>query len=188
MATLEEQTNSLLEKFGGFIKSATGLDVYLLGHEFTRPAGQYIGLNIMSIDENAYSLANFYDANGFLTSAVNYNVRVTVTCFRSNAYTPLMKLKQRITSGSVLWNTYFTDKSIGYLSSTAVNRVDVPLDTITFEERAYMIFDFNMTAVETEDFTSTPVEQVVITSTAYDQTPLDTTPVVVTTNNTNPYI
>jgi hypothetical protein len=49
LATLKQQTDALLNSFASFIIAATGLPVYLYGREFTRPAGQYITLNVLCI-------------------------------------------------------------------------------------------------------------------------------------------
>ena len=186
MATLKQQTDSLLNNFASFIIAATGLPVYLYGKEFTRPAGQYITLNVLSLLENGTADAMMSDEDGYMSSRLNYNVRITVVCYRDNAYIPLMVLKQRIQSYSNMYDTYFTSNAFGYLTSTQVLRYDAPVDNVTFEERASSTFDFNLSVVEIEDFTSTPINTVNITSTIYDQTPQDPTPTTVVTTVQDP--
>lgn len=186
MATLKQQTDALLNSFASFIIAATGLPVYLYGKEFTRPAGQYITLNVLSILENGTADAMMSDEDGFMSSRLNYNVRITAVCYRENAYIPLMTLKQRIQSYSVMYDTYFTSNSFGYLTSTQVLRYDAPVDNVTFEERASSTFDFNLSVVDIENFTSTPINTVNITSTVYEQTQQDTTPTTVVTTVQDP--
>ena len=89
MATIEEQKEALLEAFSGLIQEATGLDVYLFGQEFTRPAGRYIAMNILSSRENGTALADMFDADGYYSSIVNYDIRITVTAYRYDAFSPL---------------------------------------------------------------------------------------------------
>ncbi len=186
MATLKQQTDALLNSFASFIIAATGLPVYLYGREFTRPAGQYITLNVLSILENGTPANEMYDQDGFYSSVMNYDVRITAVCYRDNAYVPLMTLKQRIQSNSNMYDTYFPDADFGYLNSTQILRFDAPIDSVTFEERASCTFDFNISIVEVETYTSTPINTINITSTIYDQTPLDTTPVVITSTVEDP--
>ena len=186
MATLKQQTDALLNSFASFIIAATGLPVYLYGKEFTRPAGQYITLNVLSILENGTADAMMSDEDGFMSSRLNYNVRITAVCYRENAYIPLMTLKQRIQSYSNMYDAYFTSNSFGYLTSTQVLRYDAPVDNVTFEERASSTFDFNLSVVDIEDFTSTPINTVNITSTVYEQTSQDTTPTTVVTTVQDP--
>ena len=168
MATLKQQTDALLNSFASFIIAATGLPVYLYGKEFTRPAGQYITLNVLSILENGTADAMMSDEDGFMSSRLNYNVRITAVCYRDNAYVPLMTLKQRIQSNSNMYDTYFPDADFGYLNSTQILRFDAPIDSVTFEERASCTFDFNISIVEVENYTSTIIETVNINQIVYD--------------------
>jgi hypothetical protein len=168
LATLKQQTDALLNSFASFIIAATGLPVYLYGKEFTRPAGQYITLNVLSILENGTADAMMSDEDGFMSSRLNYNVRITAVCYRENAYIPLMTLKQRIQSYSNMYDTYFTSNSFGYLTSTQVLRYDAPVDNVTFEERASSTFDFNLSILDEEPATSTIIDTVNINQTVYD--------------------
>ena len=179
MATLKQQTDALLNSFASFIIAATGLPVYLYGKEFTRPAGQYITLNVLSILENGTADAMMSDEDGFMSSRLNYNVRITAVCYRENAYIPLMTLKQRIQSYSNMYDTYFTSNSFGYLTSTQVLRYDAPVDNVTFEERASSTFDFNLSVVEVEAASSGTIETVNITASAYQSSYSDTNPITV---------
>ncbi len=168
MATLKQQTDALLNSFASFIIAATGLPVYLYGREFTRPAGQYITLNVLSILENGTPANEMYDQDGFYSSVMNYDIRITAVCYRNNAYVPLMTLKQRIQSNSNMYDTYFPDADFGYLNSTQILRFDAPIDSVTFEERASCTFDFNLSIVEIETYTSTIIETVNINQIVYD--------------------
>ena len=168
MATLKQQTDALLNSFASFIIAATGLPVYLYGREFTRPAGQYITLNVLSILENGTPANEMYDQDGFYSSVMNYDVRITAVCYRDNAYVPLMTLKQRIQSNSNMYDTYFPDADFGYLNSTQILRFDAPIDSVTFEERASCTFDFNLSILDEEPATSTIIDTVNINQTVYD--------------------
>ena len=183
MATLQEQTDLLLEKFGGFIKEVTGLNVYLFGQEFTRPLGQYIALNIMSLTESGTPAVGS-DADGFMVYSCNYDVRIALTCFRFNSYIPIMKIKNLILTDSLFYTKYLDSTSIGFLKSSSITRSDINLDNVTYEERSYCIFDFNICVTETLTTTSTVIEQVEITSSTYPTSPLSD-PIVDTYTLTN---
>ena len=144
------------------------MPVYLYGREFTRPAGQYITLNVLSILENGTPANEMYDQDGFYSSVMNYDVRITAVCYRDNAYVPLMTLKQRIQSNSNMYDTYFPDADFGYLNSTQILRFDAPIDSVTFEERASCTFDFNLSILDEEPATSTIIDTVNINQTVYD--------------------
>jgi len=179
LATLKQQTDALLNSFASFIIAATGLPVYLYGREFTRPAGQYITLNVLSILENGTPANEMYDQDGFYSSVMNYDVRITAVCYRDNAYVPLMTLKQRIQSNSNMYDTYFPDADFGYLNSTQILRFDAPIDSVTFEERASCTFDFNISIVEVEAASSGTIETVNITASAYQTSYTNTNPITV---------
>ena len=164
MATIEEQKEALLEAFSGLITEATGLDVYLFGQEFTRPAGRYIEMNILSSRENGTSLSDMFDADGYYSSIVNYDIRITVTAYRYDAFSPLVRIKQQILSDSPLYEKYFSGTAFGYLTSTRINRYDAPLDAQTFEERASCTFDFNISYLDVAATATEVIEQINITT------------------------
>ena len=120
-----------------------------------------------------------YDQDGFYSSVMNYDVRITAVCYRDNAYVPLMTLKQRIQSNSNMYDTYFPDADFGYLNSTQILRFDAPIDSVTFEERASCTFDFNISIVEVEAASSGTIETVNITANVFDPNYSDTNPITV---------
>ncbi|UNY40372.1 tail terminator [Pseudaeromonas phage vB_PpeM_ KLEP7] len=164
MATIEEQKQALLEAFSGLITDATGLDVYLFGQEFTRPAGRYIALNILSSKKNGTNLSDMFDVDGYFSSVVNYDIRVTVTAYRYDAYSPLVSIEMQMLSDSPLYEKYFSGTAFGYLSSTQINRYDAPLDAQTFEERASITFDFNISYLDVAATATEIIEQINITT------------------------
>lgn len=159
---LEEQTNAFLQKFGGFIKEVTGLPVGLTGKETSRPTGQYIRLNVLDSKEIGYPVDNGTDLNGVKTFIVDYTVRVTVTCYRANAYPPLSAVKHCILTDSNIYSKYFDGTIAGYLTSGAITRFDAPLDLQTFEERAYCTFDFNVAYLLEDSASSDVIETIMI--------------------------
>lgn len=169
MATIKQQTDALLNAFAGLIKESTGIPVYLFGKEFTRPAGQYIALNVLSMTENGSSpVQDMYDYQGIYSSVLNYNIRITATCYRDSPYAPLMLLKQRVLSNSIYYDKYFSGTGFGYLVSTQILRYDAPIDGVTFEERASCTFDFNLSILDEEPATSTIIDTVNVNQTVYD--------------------
>ena len=176
MATIEEQKEALLEAFSGLITETTGLDVYLFGQEFTRPAGRYIAMNILSSRENGTALSDMFDADGYFSSVVNYDIRITVTAYRYDAFSPLVRIKQQLLSDSPLYEKYFSGTAFGYLTSTRINRYDAPLDAQTFEERATCTFDFNISYLDVAATATGVIEQINITTNINVGDKLDTTP------------
>ena len=176
MATIEEQKEALLEAFSGLITETTGLDVYLFGQEFTRPAGRYIAMNILSSRENGTALSDMFDVDGYYSSVVNYDIRITVTAYRYDAFSPLVRIKQQILSDSPLYEKYFSGTAFGYLSSTQINRYDAPLDAQTFEERASCTFDFNISYLDVASSATETITQVNIATKVNVADKLETTP------------
>ena len=176
MATIEEQKEALLEAFSGLIHEATGLDVYLFGQEFTRPAGRYIAMNILSSRENGTALSDMFDVDGYYSSVVNYDIRITVTAYRYDAFSPLVRIKQQLLSDSPLYEKYFSGTAFGYLASTQINRYDAPLDAQTFEERASCTFDFNISYLDIADSATETIEQINITTKVNVGDKTETTP------------
>lgn len=162
VAQIEEQTNDFLQKFGGFIKEVTGLPTGLAGKETSRPAGQYIRLNVLDSKEIGYPVENGTDTNGVKTYVVDYTIRVTVTCYRANAYPPLSAIKHCIITNSNIYSKYFDGTLAGYLTSTAITRFDAPIDMQKFEERAYCTFDFNIAYLLEDPVSSDAIETVMI--------------------------
>ena len=176
MATIEEQKEALLEAFSGLIHEVTGLDVYLFGQEFTRPAGRYVAMNILSSRENGTALSDMFDVDGYYSSVVNYDIRITVTAYRYDAFSPLVRIKQQLLSDSPLYEKYFSGTAFGYLTSTRINRYDAPLDAQTFEERATCTFDFNISYLDVAATATGVIEQINITTNINVGDKLDTTP------------
>ncbi len=176
MATIEEQKEALLEAFSGLIHDATGIDVYLFGQEFTRPAGRYIALNILSSIENGTALSDMFDVDGYYSSIVNYDIRITVTAYRYDAFSPLVRIKQQLLSDSPLYEKYFSGTAFGYLASTQINRYDAPLDAQTFEERASCTFDFNISYLDVASSATETITQVNIATKVNVADKLETTP------------
>ena len=176
MATIEEQKEALLEAFSGLIHEATGLDVYLFGQEFTRPAGRYVAMNILSSRENGTALSDMFDVDGYYSSIVNYDIRITVTAYRYDAFSPLVRIKQQLLSDSPLYEKYFSGTAFGYLASTQIIRYDAPLDAQTFEERATCTFDFNISYLDVAATATGVIEQINITTNINVGDKLDTTP------------
>lgn len=177
MATIEQQKLALLNALAGLIKESTGIPVFLYGQETNRPTGRYININVLSSQENGSAIADMYDDEGYYSSVVNHDIRITVTCYRSDAYSPLALIKQRIITNSNTYNKYFSGTAFGYLSSTQITRFDAPLDNVTFEERAYCTFDFNISYLDLETVSSDVIDTVEVDNTVYNGTPLDTNPI-----------
>ena len=179
MATIEEQKEALLEAFSGLIHEATGLDVYLFGQEFTRPAGRYIAMNILSSRENGTALSDMFDVDGYYSSVVNYDIRITVTAYRYDAFSPLVRIKQQLLSDSPLYEKYFSGTAFGYLASTQINRYDAPLDAQTFEERASCTFDFNISYLDVASSATETIKQINITTKVNVGDKSETTPPII---------
>ena len=162
---IETQTNTFLQKFGGFVKECTGLPVNIAGRETSRPAGRYITLSILDSKEIGYPVANGTDQAGVKTYLVNYILRVTVTAYRANAYPPLSAIKHMILTDSNIYSKYFDGTDAGYLTSNAITRFDVKLDGASFEERAYCTFDFNVGYLLEDPITSDVIETIEISRT-----------------------
>ena len=133
-------------------------------------------MNILSSRENGTALSDMFDVDGFYSSVVNYDIRITVTAYRYDAFSPLVRIKQQILSDSPIYEKYFKGTAFGYLTSTQINRYDAPLDEQTFEERASCTFDFNISYIDIADSATETIEQINITTKANVGDKIETTP------------
>lgn len=140
----------ILSSFGSFAQATTGVSkLFLLDNDWPKISGDYIGMQILTIDDDGWGQDQERDVNGNLLDTVNFRVVIEIIAIRekleavTNAVlaTPmstLWQLNHSLKGDRDSKYKYLYSKDIGFLECTNPTRVDTVLDGISKEKRARM--------------------------------------------------
>lgn len=160
--TVKDFENALWDLFSEALGGS--LEIYFGRTNFIKPDGSFVTLRIAQmnpLESPGYSLG--HGPTDPEKSYINYEVIVDIRTFRGSAIATASTLRHSLDMKE-LWLKHLNNNNIGYLRSSTISDVAIPLDGEIWEARAAFTSIFHI-IVELDDIAGTDgaVETVTVT-------------------------
>lgn len=160
--TTDQVVDRLTNTIGKLVKETTGYKVINSEGTVTKPPGDFILVDVVSLEPVEYSAEEIVDDQGFSYTAHNYLASYSLMAYRGKPHIALSIVQQAF-SKPYIRNKYFPLGSpFAYSSSSSVSRMRVPINQQDYEVRARIVLNFNICFLEKDLGIFEEVEKVVV--------------------------